>query len=80
MAQSQYSVVTYKGESDDFVHRSFETKVRKEAKETAKKWVKEYPEERIYIEWFRGSDGQKGYVNPDGYSLTGTNWGAESNE
>jgi hypothetical protein len=29
----------------------------------------------IYIKWFRGSDQQHGYINPDGNSgLTGKSW------
>ena len=29
---------------------------------------------QVFIETFRASDGQKGYLNPDGYSITGESW------
>lgn len=30
---------------------------------------------RVYVQWYRKSDGQKGYVNPDGnHAITGKAW------
>jgi hypothetical protein len=50
-----------------------------EAKNMAKKESKKAKEagidKRIFIRWFRATDGQHGYVNPDGnYSITGKSW------
>lgn len=45
---------------------------KKEAEEIARTWVKENPNKQIFISWFRNSDGQKGYLNPDGnYAIIG---------
>lgn len=48
-----------------------------EAVELAKKWAKNYPNEFVYIHYFRAKDGQRGYVNPDGYGITGQDWADE---
>jgi len=30
---------------------------------------------RVYVEWYRKSDGQHGYLNPDGdHAITGVAW------
>lgn len=46
-----------------------------EAKKVAKADVKKYPNHQVFIQWFRLSDGQHGYLNPDGnHSITGDAW------
>ena len=48
---------------------------KKEAEETAKTWAKENPDKQVFISWLRKSDGQKGYLNPDGnHAITGEAW------
>lgn len=46
-----------------------------EAKKVAKSDAKKYPNHQVFIQWFRPSDGQHGYLNPDGnHSITGVAW------
>lgn len=53
-----------------------ETGLTKSAAITAaRKYAEKYPQKRIFISWFRGSDGQHGYLNPDGnHDITGEAW------
>lgn len=46
----------------------------KEAEKLAQKWASEHKGKYVYIAYFRPSDGQHAYLNPDGYDLTGKNW------
>ena len=33
------------------------------------------PQYKVYISWYRKSDGQRGYLNPDGnHAITGSAW------
>ncbi|EJR51714.1 hypothetical protein IIO_06173 [Bacillus cereus VD115] len=48
-----------------------------EAVELAEKWAAEYKSEFIYINYYRSSDAQKGYLNPDGYNITGEDWASK---
>lgn len=45
-----------------------------EAITIAEKWADENLDKYVYIRYFRKSDGQHGYLNPDGYGINGTNW------
>lgn len=45
-----------------------------EAKSMAKKWAREYPDKLVFIEYFRPGDGQHGYINRDGFDITGKSW------
>lgn len=50
---------------------------KKEAIEIAKKEANrsENSKYQIYVTWFRSSDGQKGYLNPNGdHDITGKAW------
>ena len=48
---------------------------KKEAEEMARTWAKENPNNQVFISWARKSDGQKGYLNPDGnHAITGKAW------
>lgn len=40
------------------------------------KWIADNPgsQARVYVEWLRDSDGQRGYLNPEGASNTGRAW------
>lgn len=40
----------------------------------AKKWAGENPDKLVFIEYFRKRDGQGGYINPDGFNITGVSW------
>jgi hypothetical protein len=42
---------------------------------SAKKYAEQYPKKQVFISWFRKSDGQRGYLNPDGnHDITGKAW------
>ncbi|PFW65306.1 hypothetical protein COL20_01145 [Bacillus sp. AFS075034] len=45
-----------------------------EAIELAKKWASEHKNEFVYIHYYRASDGQQGYLNQDGYGISGQDW------
>lgn len=48
---------------------------REEAEETARRLCRELPGESVFVEFFRESDSQRGYLNPDGsFSVTGRTW------
>lgn len=49
---------------------------KKEAIALAKQWAKEQvdPDNNVYIEFYRSSDGQQGFINPDGAGITGKSW------
>lgn len=53
-------------------HKEVETE--QEAIELAEKWADENKEEYVYINYHRSSDGQQGYLNPDGYGIAGQDW------
>ncbi|HDR6957143.1 MULTISPECIES: hypothetical protein [Bacillus cereus group] len=48
-----------------------------EAIELAEKWADEHKSEFIYINYYRASDGQQGYLNPDGYNVNGQDWASK---
>jgi len=46
-----------------------------EAKRVARSTAHKHPHNQVFIEWFRISDGQHGFVNPDGNdAITGEPW------
>lgn len=53
---------------------SITTSSEMDAIEKAKRLVNEYPDDKVFIEFFRSSDDQQGYLNPDGYGITGSSW------
>lgn len=41
----------------------------------AKKAVEKYPEDQIFVHWFRADDGQAGFLNRNGHhEITGKAW------
>jgi len=43
-----------------------------EAIETARNAADKYPKSNVFVTWFRKTDGQHGYLNPDGnHDITG---------
>jgi uncharacterized membrane protein len=53
-----------------------------EAIEIANTWAAEIgtdSENAVYISFFRKSDGQTGYINPDGAGISGKNWANPGN-
>ncbi|MHA4153263.1 hypothetical protein [Bacillus cereus] len=51
-----------------------EANSEQEAIELAEKWADEYKSEFVYINYYRASDSQQGYLNPDGYGIIGQDW------
>ena len=47
---------------------------KKEATTLAKQCVEQYQDHYVYVSFYRAKDGQHGYLNRDGYSITGSNW------
>jgi hypothetical protein len=48
---------------------------KKHAIALAKAAADKYPNERVFVSWGRASDGQQGYLNPDGnHAITGEAW------
>jgi hypothetical protein len=47
-----------------------------EAVALAKQWAYENtdPDNGVFIEFYRESDGQHGYINPDGADINGKSW------
>jgi len=49
----------------------------KVAEKAALEMCKKYPGHRVFVSWFRASDGQTGYLNPGGnHGITGHDWNA----
>ena len=47
----------------------------KSATKLAREMAKKYPDDRIYVSWFRSSDNQHGFLNPGGdHAITGEAW------
>jgi hypothetical protein len=57
------------------VLRALKFKTVREAKNQAKKWSFEINSScKLVISFYRSTDSQNGFVNPDGVGLTGTDW------
>lgn len=56
--------------------RNMQAENEKQAITIAKDWATKFPNEYVYILHTRKDNDQKGYINPDGYSLTGQDWAA----
>ena len=54
-------------------------KSEKEAVLQAQKWAEEHPNELVFVRFDRSTDGQTGYINPDGASITGKSWTTPGN-
>jgi len=45
------------------------------ARREVKKWKKQNPNNLIFVEWYRATDGQYGYLNRDGnHAIAGKAW------
>ena len=54
---------------------SFEISGEKKAMKLAREKAREYPDNKIFVSWYRSSDGQHGYLNSDGnHAITGEAW------
>lgn len=51
---------------------------KKQAVQVAREWAEKYPNESVYITFFRPTDGQHGFLNPNGFGISGHPWAAES--
>jgi hypothetical protein len=50
---------------------------KKAAEALALEAAAKHPDDQYYITWYRKSDGQHGYLNPDGnHAITGQSWEA----
>lgn len=48
---------------------------QQDAVRIAKRKATEYPQYKVFVYWFRKSDGQTGYLNRDGnHAITGEAW------
>lgn len=71
-----YTIAVSKYESSNIVLSQSE-RGSKKATRAAKELAKEYPrpDYKVWVSWYRGSDGQHGYLNPDGnHAITGEAW------
>ena len=69
-----YSVTESSGSAPPFCH---EVKLSKSAATALAERLASKGRSGIYVEFFRASDGQRGYLNPDGdHSITGEPWTA----
>lgn len=51
---------------------------RQVAENKAKEFAVKYPDQEVYIEYLRKTDGQRYYINPDGNAdITGVSWSDE---
>lgn len=72
---TKYTVYTrIADEFDIYPKRSFETINLTEAKNTAEFYVNNYPNELVYISFYRYTDGQEGFINRNGVLNTGIPW------
>lgn len=73
----EYKYEVIMGDTYPLPDKTFETTSEAKAKATARKWAKENPGQNIVISFYRASDGQRGYINPDGADLHAVSWGIE---
>lgn len=66
--------VTTEDENSMETLRSFTVDSEKDAKQLASEWAAKFVDESVFVEYFRKSDGQKMYLNVDGYDVTGKRW------
>ena len=57
------------------INAEYQNLSKKEAIETAKEEAAKKAASGVYIHWYRKSDSQHGYLNPDGnHDTTGKDW------
>ena len=67
-------VVDAFGDPDFVLETDFRTENEQDAIKEAKRLALNNPYKQVFIEYFRKSDGQHGFLNPNGYDLEGVNW------
>lgn len=77
MKKETYTVTIEDEPGTPYYTKSRECLTESQAIEVAKTWANEYRNLYIYIHYFRSTDGQKGYLNPDGYDISGIDWADE---
>lgn len=74
MKRQNYTVVVTEEAGSPYPIIAKEEKDKKDAVLMAGKLAKENPEKLVFIEYFRPQDGQQGYINRDGFDITGKSW------
>jgi hypothetical protein len=69
-------IVELKYQDEFFPVRTYCAENKKDAVSTARRWVYLFPENKVFVGYYRSVDGQNGYINDDGnFSLWGKPWG-----
>lgn len=75
MAKTKYSVETYQMGNPHQQFRHISINLKNVAQGIAREWATKYPDELVYVSFFRAEDGQHGYINQqEGASLSGKPW------
>ena len=70
----KFNVVVTEEAGSPYPEKQISTTSEGEAISTAEKLASEHPEKFVFVEFFRTQDGQHGYLNRDGFSLSGYSW------
>ena len=70
----KFSVVVTEEVGSPYPEKQISTTSEGEAIKTAEKLASEQPEKLVFIEFFRTQDGQHGYLNRGGFSISGQSW------
>lgn len=62
------------GPAVGYAEKSQTAKSESQATKIAQAWAATGQHETVHIEFFRKSDGQQGFINPDGAGVSGKNW------
>jgi len=74
MSIMHYTVTAQNGESSE-PKAQYNGLLKNQAKAQARALAKEHPDCHVFVSWFRASDSQCGYLNPDGsYAIEGEAW------
>lgn len=71
---SNFTVVLTSEAGSPYPIASKSENTEKAAIKKAEDWASEHPDKLVFIEYFRSNDGQKGYINRDGFDITGKSW------
>lgn len=68
----RYAITARDAHGDEYVATANSERA---AVKAARQMVKDYPGYQVHVSWYRESDGQSGYLNPDGnHAITGESW------
>lgn len=67
---TNYEIVTSSADGDNYIPIS--AKTDEQARKAASDYAGEHPDEMVFCSFMRSSDGQRGYINRDGASPTGS--------